>query len=122
MFLSNGTLLDQMTKTLLRKRWLFLDEMLTKPNCFVRSKDIHETEKEGWNADRRLLWNSPDPRVPIWETSGAKVIEWICSNDPFLIMRTYITLFRSGPIETTLVRSPIETKKYRPACHPHQNK
>nr|WCQ78592.1 hypothetical chloroplast RF21 [Galeola lindleyana]WCQ78594.1 hypothetical chloroplast RF21 [Galeola lindleyana] len=26
-FLSNGTLLDQMTKTLLRKRWLFLDEM-----------------------------------------------------------------------------------------------
>ncbi|XLT56792.1 hypothetical protein HN873_049396, partial [Arachis hypogaea] len=87
MFLSNGTLLDQMTKTLLRKRWLFLDEMviaicsnneslLTKPNCFVRSKDIHETEKEGWNADRRLLWNSPDPRVPIWETSGAKVIEW----------------------------------------------
>nr|YP_009684238.1 hypothetical chloroplast RF21 [Pseudostellaria heterophylla]YP_009684255.1 hypothetical chloroplast RF21 [Pseudostellaria heterophylla]QDP18179.1 hypothetical chloroplast RF21 [Pseudostellaria heterophylla]QDP18180.1 hypothetical chloroplast RF21 [Pseudostellaria heterophylla] len=27
MFLSNGTLLDQMTKTLLRKRWLFPDEM-----------------------------------------------------------------------------------------------
>nr|AKR81266.1 hypothetical chloroplast RF21 [Cyclanthus bipartitus] len=27
LFLSNGTLLDQMTKTLLRKRWLFLDEM-----------------------------------------------------------------------------------------------
>ncbi|RYR25703.1 hypothetical protein Ahy_B02g059667 [Arachis hypogaea] len=28
MFLSNGTLLDQMTKTLLRKRWLFPDEMV----------------------------------------------------------------------------------------------
>nr|YP_009183636.1 hypothetical chloroplast RF21 [Scutellaria insignis]YP_009183655.1 hypothetical chloroplast RF21 [Scutellaria insignis]ALN11646.1 hypothetical chloroplast RF21 [Scutellaria insignis]ALN11665.1 hypothetical chloroplast RF21 [Scutellaria insignis] len=27
LFLSNGTLLDQMTKTLLRKRWLFPDEM-----------------------------------------------------------------------------------------------
>nr|YP_010723327.1 Ycf2 protein [Phalocallis coelestis]YP_010723345.1 Ycf2 protein [Phalocallis coelestis]WDW26697.1 Ycf2 protein [Phalocallis coelestis]WDW26715.1 Ycf2 protein [Phalocallis coelestis] len=27
LFLSNRTLLDQMTKTLLRKRWLFLDEM-----------------------------------------------------------------------------------------------
>nr|YP_009241790.1 hypothetical chloroplast RF21 [Tofieldia thibetica]YP_009241807.1 hypothetical chloroplast RF21 [Tofieldia thibetica]AMQ13365.1 hypothetical chloroplast RF21 [Tofieldia thibetica]AMQ13382.1 hypothetical chloroplast RF21 [Tofieldia thibetica] len=27
MFLSNGTLLDQITKTLLRKRWLFPDEM-----------------------------------------------------------------------------------------------
>ncbi|KAL4194249.1 hypothetical protein AMTRI_Chr05g67680 [Amborella trichopoda] len=27
LFLSNGMLLDQMTKTLLRKRWLFLDEM-----------------------------------------------------------------------------------------------
>nr|YP_009765208.1 hypothetical protein RF2 [Brownea grandiceps]YP_009765225.1 hypothetical protein RF2 [Brownea grandiceps]QIS95485.1 hypothetical protein RF2 [Brownea grandiceps]QIS95502.1 hypothetical protein RF2 [Brownea grandiceps] len=27
LFLSNGTLLDQMTKTLLRKRWLFADEM-----------------------------------------------------------------------------------------------
>nr|AAY58019.1 Ycf2 [Cuscuta sandwichiana] len=27
MFLSNGTLLDQMTKTLLKKRWLFPDEM-----------------------------------------------------------------------------------------------
>ncbi|KAL4184803.1 hypothetical protein AMTRI_Chr10g227350 [Amborella trichopoda] len=25
--LSNGTLLDQMAKTLLRKRWLFSDEM-----------------------------------------------------------------------------------------------
>src|SRR3954468_13634693 len=25
-------------------------------------------------------------------------------------------------METTLVRSPIETKKYRPACHPHQNR
>ena len=24
--------------------------------------------------------------------------------------------------KTTLVRSPIETKKYKPACHPHQNK
>nr|UDF85056.1 Ycf2 [Sophora prostrata] len=28
LFLSNGTLLDQMTKTLLRKRWLFPDEMV----------------------------------------------------------------------------------------------
>nr|YP_011020530.1 Ycf2 [Knoxia roxburghii]YP_011020557.1 Ycf2 [Knoxia roxburghii]WQH62952.1 Ycf2 [Knoxia roxburghii]WQH62977.1 Ycf2 [Knoxia roxburghii] len=28
LFLSNGTLLDQMTKTLLRKRWLFPDEMM----------------------------------------------------------------------------------------------
>ncbi|KAF4394720.1 hypothetical protein F8388_015626 [Cannabis sativa] len=28
LFLSNGTLLDQMTKTLLRKRWLFSDEMV----------------------------------------------------------------------------------------------
>ncbi|KAJ6964902.1 hypothetical protein NC652_002969 [Populus alba x Populus x berolinensis] len=37
-------------------------------------------------------------------------------------MRIYISLFRSGPIERTLVRSPIETKKYRSACHPHQNK
>nr|YP_009729482.1 hypothetical chloroplast RF15 [Incarvillea arguta]YP_009729498.1 hypothetical chloroplast RF15 [Incarvillea arguta]QHW07084.1 hypothetical chloroplast RF15 [Incarvillea arguta]QHW07085.1 hypothetical chloroplast RF15 [Incarvillea arguta] len=27
LFLSNGTLLDQMTKTLVRKRWLFPDEM-----------------------------------------------------------------------------------------------
>jgi len=27
LFLSNGTLLDQMTKALLRKRWLFPDEM-----------------------------------------------------------------------------------------------
>ncbi|KAM0948757.1 hypothetical protein DsansV1_C06g0062781 [Dioscorea sansibarensis] len=27
LFLSNGTLLDQITKTLLRKRWLFPDEM-----------------------------------------------------------------------------------------------
>ena len=27
LFLSNGTLLDQMAKTLLRKRWLFPDEM-----------------------------------------------------------------------------------------------
>ncbi|KAK8970614.1 Protein ycf2 [Platanthera guangdongensis] len=27
LFLSNRTLLDQMTKTLLRKRWLFPDEM-----------------------------------------------------------------------------------------------
>ncbi|KAK4733708.1 hypothetical protein R3W88_007969 [Solanum pinnatisectum] len=27
LFLSNGMLLDQMSKTLLRKRWIFLDEM-----------------------------------------------------------------------------------------------
>ncbi|YP_004927476.1 hypothetical protein BrnapMp011 (mitochondrion) [Brassica napus] len=27
LFLSNGTLLDRMTKTLLKKRWLFPDEM-----------------------------------------------------------------------------------------------
>ncbi|XLU64166.1 hypothetical protein S245_023375, partial [Arachis hypogaea] len=56
MFLSNGTLLDQMTKTLLRKRWLFPDEMLTEPNsnCFVPKQryprgglsysDIHDQE------------------------------------------------------------------------------
>jgi len=30
-------------------------------------------EKEGWNANRRLLLNSPDPIVPILGTSSAKV-------------------------------------------------
>ncbi|KAJ6948694.1 hypothetical protein NC651_002878 [Populus alba x Populus x berolinensis] len=34
----------------------------------------------------------------------------------------YISLFRSSSIERTLIRNPIETKKYRPTCHPHQNK
>nr|ATL60314.1 Ycf2 [Hillia triflora] len=38
LFLSNGTLLDQMTKTLLRKRWLFPDEM--KIGFMEREKDF----------------------------------------------------------------------------------
>ncbi|KAL5732790.1 hypothetical protein ACOSP7_032138 [Xanthoceras sorbifolium] len=66
------------------------DEMLTEPNSnsFVPKEryprggslysDIHdqeEEEKEGWNANRRLLLNSPDPIVPILGTSSAKVTE-----------------------------------------------
>lgn len=34
-------------------------------------------EKEGWNANRRLVLNSPDPIVPILGTSSAKVTEWV---------------------------------------------
>jgi len=33
-------------------------------------------EKEGWNANRRILLNLPDRIVPILETSSAKVTEW----------------------------------------------
>ncbi|MBR7540350.1 hypothetical protein KC221_29630, partial [Mycobacterium tuberculosis] len=35
LFLSNEALLDQMTKTLLRKRWLFPDEIVvaSSPRC-----------------------------------------------------------------------------------------
>ena len=33
-------------------------------------------EREGSNANRRLLSNSPDPIVPILGTSSAKVAEW----------------------------------------------
>nr|GEV25629.1 hypothetical chloroplast RF15, chloroplastic [Tanacetum cinerariifolium] len=36
----------------------------------------HERRREGWNANRRLLLNSPDPTVPVWGTSSAKVTEW----------------------------------------------
>ena len=34
-------------------------------------------EKEGWNANRRLVLNSPDAIVPILGTSSAKVTEWV---------------------------------------------
>ncbi|KAF1876945.1 hypothetical protein Lal_00033870 [Lupinus albus] len=54
LFLSNGTLLDQMTKTLLRKRWLFPDEMvivilsnnesLRYPRGDLSYSDIHDQE------------------------------------------------------------------------------
>ncbi|KAL4365017.1 hypothetical protein AHAS_Ahas07G0064000 [Arachis hypogaea] len=46
MFVSNGTLLDQMTKTLLRKRWLFSKEvdLLSEPSSImVRNNNIIET-------------------------------------------------------------------------------
>nr|YP_009633725.1 Ycf15 protein [Chengiodendron marginatum]YP_009633743.1 Ycf15 protein [Chengiodendron marginatum]QBS48642.1 Ycf15 protein [Chengiodendron marginatum]QBS48643.1 Ycf15 protein [Chengiodendron marginatum] len=36
-----------------------------------------ERRREGWNANRRLLLNSPDPIVPILGTSSAKVTEWV---------------------------------------------
>nr|GEV50698.1 ribosomal protein S7, chloroplastic [Tanacetum cinerariifolium] len=36
----------------------------------------HERRRDGWNANRRLLLNSPDPTVPVWGTSSAKVTEW----------------------------------------------
>lgn len=84
LFLSNGTLLDQMTKALLRKRWLFPDEMQIgfmeqeKDFPFLSRKDMWPWKaKEGWNANRRLLLNSPDPTVPVWGTSSAKVTEWV---------------------------------------------
>ncbi|KAJ9535428.1 hypothetical protein OSB04_un001454 [Centaurea solstitialis] len=96
-----------MTKALLRKRWVFPDEMQIG---FMEQEKISHSlagkicamKGEGrLECQQRLLLNSPDPTVPVWGTSSAKVTEWI---------------------ETTLVRSPIKTKKYRPACHPHQNK
>ncbi|KAK8612147.1 hypothetical protein V6N13_092277 [Hibiscus sabdariffa] len=49
LFLSNGRLLDQMTKTLLRKRWLFPDEMkigfIKDIHGAVRPIQIFTTEK-----------------------------------------------------------------------------
>ena len=53
------------------------------------SSDIHDQEvldslsdrpwkeKEGWNANRRLLLNWPDPIVALLGTSSAKVTEWV---------------------------------------------
>nr|UIS00531.1 Ycf15 [Lumnitzera racemosa] len=38
---------------------------------------LNKNFKEGWNANRRLVLNSPDPIVPIFGTSGAKVTEWV---------------------------------------------
>lgn len=34
-------------------------------------------EKEGWNANKRLLSNLPDPIVPILGMPSAKVTEWV---------------------------------------------
>nr|YP_011031015.1 hypothetical protein RF2 [Sanicula pengshuiensis]YP_011031032.1 hypothetical protein RF2 [Sanicula pengshuiensis]WQT72479.1 hypothetical protein RF2 [Sanicula pengshuiensis]WQT72480.1 hypothetical protein RF2 [Sanicula pengshuiensis] len=45
LFLSNGTLLDQMTKTLLRKRWLFPDEM--KIGFMEQEKDLPFLSRKG---------------------------------------------------------------------------
>src|SRR5438445_8567663 len=45
LFLSNGTLLDQMTKTLLRKRWLFPDEM--KIRFMEQEKDLPFLSRKG---------------------------------------------------------------------------
>lgn len=84
----------------------------TNSNCFVPKQryprggssysDIHDQEvldslsgrpwkeKEGWNANGRLLLNSPDPIVPILGTSSAKVTEWV---SPQSLKRTmYCTL------------------------------
>nr|YP_010150490.1 Ycf2 [Angelica cartilaginomarginata]QQV72331.1 Ycf2 [Angelica cartilaginomarginata] len=47
LFLSNGTLLDQMTKTLLRKRWLFPDEMKI---------GFMEQEKDFPFLSRKVMW------------------------------------------------------------------
>ncbi|KAG5569016.1 hypothetical protein H5410_063976 [Solanum commersonii] len=89
LFLSNGTLLDQMPKTLLRKRWLFPDEMkigfIRGNACFFHILDLSSMEeyvthkhgrieildqntmygwprkeKEGWNANRSIILNLPD--------------------------------------------------------------
>nr|ATV98151.1 Ycf15 [Lecythis ampla]ATV98169.1 Ycf15 [Lecythis ampla] len=40
-------------------------------------QELLNSEQEGWNANRRLLLNSPHPIVPIWGTSSAKVTEWV---------------------------------------------
>nr|YP_010631521.1 Ycf2 [Pimpinella valleculosa]WBN98586.1 Ycf2 [Pimpinella valleculosa] len=47
LFLSNGTLLDQMTKTLLRKRWLFPDEIKI---------GFMEQEKDFPFLSRKVMW------------------------------------------------------------------
>ncbi|KAF4402956.1 hypothetical protein G4B88_010408 [Cannabis sativa] len=46
LFLSNGTLLDQMTKTLLRKRWLFPDEMVVAICYNNESLDVNTTKDQ----------------------------------------------------------------------------
>lgn len=74
----------------------------SKPRGGSSYSDIHDQEvlnslsdrpwkeKEGRNANRRLLLNSPDPRVPILGTSGAKVTEWVSRQSLKRIM--YCTL------------------------------
>ncbi|PON84082.1 hypothetical protein TorRG33x02_200920 [Trema orientale] len=42
----------------------------------VRRRPSASPEKGGWNANKRLLLNSPDPRVPVLGSSSAKVTEW----------------------------------------------
>lgn len=43
-------------------------------------------KKGGWNANRRLLLNSPHPRVPVGGMSRAEVIEWVSHQSLNLIM------------------------------------
>lgn len=54
-------------------------------------------EKEGWNANGRLLFNSPDPIVPILGMSSAKVTEWVSrqSLDYVMYFICWVTL-RAG--------------------------
>ncbi|KAL2243516.1 UNVERIFIED_CONTAM: Protein Ycf2, partial [Sesamum indicum] len=58
LFLSNGTLLDQMTKTLLRKRWLFPDEM--KIDSCNRRKISHSLAGKICGYERGIKWNRID--------------------------------------------------------------
>nr|YP_009906665.1 Ycf15 protein [Gentianopsis grandis]YP_009906682.1 Ycf15 protein [Gentianopsis grandis]QLI52185.1 Ycf15 protein [Gentianopsis grandis]QLI52202.1 Ycf15 protein [Gentianopsis grandis]QOP62811.1 hypothetical protein RF15 [Gentianopsis paludosa] len=51
--------------------------------------------EEGWNANRRLLLNSPDPIVPILGTSSAKVTEWLSRQSLDYVMY-FIRWFTGG--------------------------
>ncbi|KAF1867973.1 hypothetical protein Lal_00042367, partial [Lupinus albus] len=93
LFLSNGTLLDQMTKTLLRKRWLFPDKMVIAicsnneslqryPRGDLSYSDIHDQEvlnflsfwigPEGRRKASIIEFNRPESTIPILGTFGVK--------------------------------------------------
>ncbi|KAF1870772.1 hypothetical protein Lal_00037386 [Lupinus albus] len=58
LFLSNGKLLDQMTKTLLRKRWLFPDEMVIVICSNNESLYFRDRNKQTMDKSKRLFLKS----------------------------------------------------------------
>lgn len=77
---------------------------------FSSLSDKRWKEKEGWNANRRLLLNSPDPIVPILGTSSAKVTEWVSRQ--FLTYVMYFFCWVTGGHFTRGFESMIPVEAY----------
>ncbi|KAF1888222.1 hypothetical protein Lal_00043036 [Lupinus albus] len=72
LFLSNGTLLDQMTKTLLRKRWLFPNEMVIHICSNNESLALKGEGRLEYQQASIIKYTRPESRVPILGTFGVK--------------------------------------------------